>query len=1241
MALGVDDDGHPDPVRPGVSGTVVHALLAHVRHEAGDAGVAQALALAAEERPFPALGATSTWTALPDAAALFAAGALVTGDGAIGLHVGEELLWAGDDPSAGRIASLGSPEVAARHIGALIEQFEGATEALALEVGPGHALVQVSSDGHERQAHLCDLTRGLLSQLPVPFGGRPAHVTEHECAARGGRFCRYILEWEPVANLREATATGAAVDRGVPGIGPEDGETTDTTGGRPGTPASGRDTGVGTVRRDSDGRPLAGGRSDDATGAAVRSDQDDPFEDSFEDDPFEDSFEDDPFEDDSFEDDAPFGRDERSPLGSGGGWSAGRRTAVDGLRDELEARRGGTAVGGTAVGGMAVGGLAVGDTQAALGAMGVTGDEADETRFLSEQLRATRAALAEALANATRLEAVVATGSRENDERARQREEEAARSGADAARFERLLEDAAASTLALLDRDIEHVVHHLAECADRVLGAERYLLTVRPGAGLPLEFHHRGLAPGKAQALAAELWGGTTDAVDESLGTSETGVTSDARLVVDIVTPLRRYGRIAEYFGPEASDTATEERILRLFARYAGNVLDVCTVLSDARRSNSTARTLLSFGEQLSGLTNLAQALQILADTVPVVTGCGQSTVYLWDRERSRLVLGAFTAGRTPPDADLGPIVPHWSTSSSATHIHVGHPPDGVEADALSVEADNPLIQRMIGGHEVMVLDASVVEDPQLRALMEASGVPASLVAPLFAAGEFLGVIAANFPPDTAPGAIHDPDLHERLCGLADQAATAIQNLELLEKVSHMAWHDSLTGLPNRRLFEDRVEQELVRSRRVGEPVCMFFVDLDNFKTVNDTFGHATGDLLIQQVGQRLVETVRSQDTVARVGGDEFAILLPGLVDQLSINQLAERTLDAMHTPFEIFGDEVITSASVGIAIAPEHGDSYDDLLNRADEAMYRAKDLGRDAFEMFHNTPDPVHPGRRALDDRQLYNDLLAALDGNQFFLLYQPYIDLRTAQIVGVEALIRWDHPTLGILEPPHFIHMAERSDLIVSLDNWVLWQACRQLRTWRDHGLDPLRLSVNLASRDLANPDFFHSVQRTLRDTGVDPTFLELDITDRVVLDRSGPATENIEQLRRLGVRFTVDDFGQGNSSLDRIGAFPVSTLKIDQSFVQVLGPTDEESSLVSAIIGMAGRLGLSCVAEGVETLLQSRVLLQRGCTTAQGYYFSPPLPPEGIEEMLVNLAPAEVPESFGEPSNGNIPPEQPNA
>ena len=332
MTVGVDGDGHPEPARGGVSGTVVQALLARVRHEAGDPGVAQALALAAEERSFPALGASSTRIPLADAGTLFAAGALVTGDGAIGLHVGEELLWTGDDPAASRLAPLGSPEVAMRHIGALIEQFEGSTEALALEVGPGHALVQVSSAVGERQAHLCDLTRGLLSRLPVLFGGRPAQVAEHECAARGGRFCRYVLTWDTEGSASEPSETGGAVDLGARGV---DADRSDAPGVRSASPHEPADeAGNGeaptpgrTIRRDSDGRPVADQApvldatvAGSATGRAApeRRPAPEPSIASL-DDNYVDSF-DDPSEvtlDDRFDDDAPFGRDEHSEYGPG------------------------------------------------------------------------------------------------------------------------------------------------------------------------------------------------------------------------------------------------------------------------------------------------------------------------------------------------------------------------------------------------------------------------------------------------------------------------------------------------------------------------------------------------------------------------------------------------------------------------------------------------------------------------------------------------------------------------------------------------------------------------------------------------------------------------------------------------------------------------------------------------------------------------------------------------------------
>ena len=793
-----------------------------------------------------------------------------------------------------------------------------------------------------------------------------------------------------------------------------------------------------------------------------------------------------------------------------------------------------------------------------------------------------------------------------------------------------LLDGALTTTPELLEDGVEYLLSQIAGRADSVITSPSYLLMVRVGAGTPIQLHHRGLDPDRAQVLAAELW---REHPDDAGGT---------RLVVDIASHRRRYGRVAVFRQPGGTIPETEARVLGLFADYAATALDVFGVVTDAKRSDATARSLLEFSDALSHVTTLDESVQLLADTVPDVTDCDRAIVFLWDGETSQLAPRAITGGTGMAAARIPPIVPLARAETSADRRPItpgqkdnaagagtnGRPPgahrgsrspsNGADrirsrTEVVAIRTDTNEFDQLVGRREVVVLDETT-EDPQVKRLMEESGAVVSVVAPFYAAGEFLGVVAANFGPNTSTASVHDSDLHERLTGLADQAATAIWNLDLLEEVSHMAWHDALTGLPNRRLFEDRVEQELVRSRRVGESVCMFFVDIDHFKTVNDTLGHAGGDDMIQQVADRLTATVRSQDTVARVGGDEFAILLPGLADQLAIEQLAQRTLESLGESFVLFGEEVESSASIGIAIAPEHGDTYDDLLNRADEAMYEAKDRGRNAYCMYAPPPDGSVRERPTLDDRTMYADLIHALDNGEFFLLYQPYIDLKTGDVVGVEALVRWNHPTLGVLEPLSFITLAEKSDVIVTLDSWVLAEACRQMHDWIDRGLETLRLSVNLASRDLSSPDLFESIRRTLDVTGIDPSSIDLEITERVVLDSSGPARDNIERLRRLGVRFTVDDFGLGNSSLSRIGSFPVSTLKIDRSFVQVLGPDGENNALVSAIISMADRLGLDCMAEGVETTLQSRILYQRGCTTAQGYFFSPPLPPSEIERLL---------------------------
>jgi diguanylate cyclase (GGDEF)-like protein len=1069
-----------DAGRRDVSGTVITVLLATVHGQNGDVGTAQALALAGEDRSFAVLRDAGAWSSLSEAVALFNAAALVTGDGAVGLHVGERLLtWPEEVAFVTQLVALGSPEAALTRVAALADHFETESQASVLELSSDHALIRVSPrSAVGRHAHLCEMTRGLLAQVPALFGLAPALVSETECSARGGRFCLYALSWDD-------PDTAAEPDPGTTPF-PED------------QPA---------VLVDEPPPPFGGGQPEEqAPRAAAR-------------------------------------------RGNIGGRATPTHQRVGELEEELD-------------------------------------------RVVEE------------------LDRVVA---------------ELDSMGV-------LLDGALGTAAELLNDDVGALLGRIARGADDVVGSHRYLLMVRVRPGAPLQIHHRGLLSDEAQILAAELW---RDDPDDGDGT---------RIIVDIASDQRLYGRLVELTSP--GESPAEARALELYAGYAAAALDIFGVLTEARRSDATGQALLSFSEALSGASSTEEVVQLLADTVPTVTGCGRAAVYLWDGGTGRLVPRAGTSGESSADG-IGPaIVPIRASGRSSSTPWAGGlrriedgsgplPPGspGTEptadvtamgldtsADVAAVRTDSPLFDALVRRGEVVVIDQTT-DDPELRRLLAETHVAASVVAPLFANRDFLGVVAATFETVSPAVPTDDPDLHVRLAGLADQAATALQNRELLEQVSHMAWHDVLTELPNRRLFEDRVEQELVRSRRVGEPVCMFFVDVDHFKTVNDTLGHAAGDDLIRQVGQRLVDTVRRQDTVARVGGDEFAILLPGLSDQASIDQLAERSLEALSTPYLVFDHEVPSSASIGIAMAPEHGDSYDELLSHADEAMYRAKSLGRNAYQMYSRLVVDGVDGALAVDDRTLHADLVNALARHEFFVVYQPYIDLRTDRVVGVEALVRWSHPRLGTLEPSAFIAVAERSDVIVSLDAWVIGQACRQARLWLDGGLPPLRLSVNLASRDLSDPVLFDNVERALAETGLDPSCLELEITERVVLEKTGPARENIERLRRLGVRFSIDDFGTGRSSLSRIGSFPVSTIKIDQSFIQVLGPDTEKNSLVSAIVSMADRLGLACVAEGVETALQSRVLLQRGCTTAQGYFFSPPLLPDDIEKMMTAVASAD--------------------
>ena len=749
--------------------------------------------------------------------------------------------------------------------------------------------------------------------------------------------------------------------------------------------------------------------------------------------------------------------------------------------------------------------------------------------------------------------------------------------------------------------DIDGVLARITARAAHAVNAPRYLLVVQTAPGLPHQIHQHGFSEGEAGALAQEL---LAEHPDDRRG---------SRLIVDIASSHHHYGRLAAVYPEGMQFFAREQQILGVYADYAASALDVVTALDEARRSNTTAGALLDFSRALSRIGAVDEVTQHLANTVPVVVECDSATILLWDPAQQALVFHTGTPGGdrivgTPPAPPPGSAT---TAGASPVDLILG-PPTNASPEpeqSFTIPRDStPLMKRVQQSRDIIVVDRNS-SDPFLHQILMATDTLASIVAPLFASEEFLGVVTANFH-HSVPSILHaDRDRQVRLAGLADQAVTALQNARLLEQISHLAWHDTLTGLPNRRLLEDRVKQELYRTKRNGESICMFFIDLDRFKQVNDTLGHAAGDDLIQQVASRLCETVRRQDTVARLGGDEFAVLLPGLSDPNAIDHLARRALESLGAPYLIAGQEVYTSASIGVAVTPQHGETYDELLSNADAAMYRSKGLGRNTYQMFGgDEPETL------LGDVQLESDLHHAIERGELFVLYQPFIDLETTSVVGVEALARWHHPIKGIIEPNTFIPMAEESDLIVAIDTWMLKQSCHQILEWSNLGLPLLRVAVNVSTRDLASDAFIQCVIDSLGSTGIDPSLLELEVTERVVMDEAGIMRRNVERLMAFGVRFSIDDFGSGNSTLSRIASFPVSTLKIDQSFVQILGPKDESSALVTAIISMASNLGIDCIAEGVETSHQSRILLQRGCTTAQGFFFSPPLLPNDVERML---------------------------
>lgn len=419
------------------------------------------------------------------------------------------------------------------------------------------------------------------------------------------------------------------------------------------------------------------------------------------------------------------------------------------------------------------------------------------------------------------------------------------------------------------------------------------------------------------------------------------------------------------------------------------------------------------------------------------------------------------------------------------------------------------------------------------------------------------------------------------------------------QRIAHLAFHDELTGLPNRRLFADRLAVALLQARRDSHALAVLFVDVDRFKNINDSLGHASGDELLKQVAQRLLDTVRAGDTVARMGGDEFVLLCPG-VDSQAIAARAQSMLAELEQPYHVMGMALHVSSSMGIACYPEDGDSAEVLVRNADAAMYLAKDRGRNNFQFY--APD-LNAG--ILARLKLEMDLRAALDAGEFELHYQPKIALASGALHGVEALIRWRKD--GVMIPPgQFIPVAEESGLIAAIGDWVVAEACRQHLAWIRAGLAPLRIAVNISARQFSQPGFASAIGALVRAQGCPPDAIELELTESMLMTDVQRATLTLAELKTLGFAVAIDDFGTGFSSLNYLRHFPVDVLKIDQSFVRELLDDRAALAIIEAIIALAGALGMQTVAEGVETAAQRSLLAERGCGAMQGYLVARPMP-----------------------------------
>ena len=445
------------------------------------------------------------------------------------------------------------------------------------------------------------------------------------------------------------------------------------------------------------------------------------------------------------------------------------------------------------------------------------------------------------------------------------------------------------------------------------------------------------------------------------------------------------------------------------------------------------------------------------------------------------------------------------------------------------------------------------------------------------------------------------PDEIKLAKALGTHLYMAVMQRRVEEMIRHQASHDRLTGLPNRLLFDERLSLALAYAHQRGEMLAVMFLDLDRFKVINDTLGHATGDQLLQQVAHRIAECLKKSDTIARWGGDEFTLILPQVSSANDAINIANRVIEILQDPFKCGEQEFHVTTSIGIALAPYDGEDAETLLKNADTAMYRAKQQGKNNFQLY-----AADMNTQALEQLVLANDLYKALNRGEFLLHYQPQVDLKTGQVIGTEALIRWQHPERGMIPPNQFISLAEETGQIAAIGEWVLYTACAQNQAWQEAGHPPIRVAVNLSARQFQQQNLAQLINRVLTETGLEARYLEVEITESIAMQDIHGTIAVLDELRTMGVHISMDDFGTGYSSLATLKRFPLHTLKVDQEFVKDLTTSSKDAAVIQAIVTLGHGLDLDVIAEGVETVEQQEFLRSIGCDAMQGYLFSKPLP-----------------------------------